>query len=81
MPFTLGKSWGFYRTMNTIICLMNLSFCQSQVNDVIYIASVDTLFSAVVEIVPLQLLAYFVAKKNGFDMDKSKNLVKSVTVE
>jgi glucosamine 6-phosphate synthetase-like amidotransferase/phosphosugar isomerase protein len=39
------------------------------------------LFSAVIEIVPLQLLAYYVARENGCDIDKPKNLAKSVTVE
>ena len=39
------------------------------------------LLSAVSEIVPLQLLAYYVARENGCDIDKPKNLAKSVTVE
>lgn len=47
----------------------------------IYIPDLDPLFQAVVEIVPLQLLAYYVAKENGCDIDKPKNLAKSVTVE
>ena len=38
-------------------------------------------FTAAAEIVPLQLLAYYVAKENGCDMDEPKNLAKSVTVE
>lgn len=41
----------------------------------------ETLFTAVVEIVSLQLLAYYVAKENSCDIDKLKNLAKSVTVE
>jgi len=53
----------------------------SQADDVIFIPKVDTLFSAVVEIVPMQMLAYYVAKENGCDIDKPKNLAKSVTVE
>lgn len=52
-----------------------------QADDVIYIPDLDPLFQAVVEIVPLQLLAYYVAKENGCDIDKPKNLAKSVTVE
>lgn len=50
-------------------------------DDMIFVPNVDTLFSAVVEIIPLQLLAYYVAKENGCDIDKPKNLAKSVTVE
>ena len=50
-------------------------------DDLLFIPKVDALFSAVIEIVPLQLLAYYVAKENGCDIDKPKNLAKSVTVE
>ncbi|MBR5730399.1 MAG: glutamine--fructose-6-phosphate transaminase (isomerizing) [Firmicutes bacterium] len=53
----------------------------SVADDFMFIPVVDPLFSAVVEIVPLQLLAYYVAKENGCDIDKPKNLAKSVTVE
>ena len=53
----------------------------AQADDVIFIPKIDTLFSAVVEIVPMQMLAYYVAKENGCDIDKPKNLAKSVTVE
>ena len=53
----------------------------SVADDLLFIPKVDSLFSAVPEIVPLQLLAYHVAKENGCDIDKPKNLAKSVTVE
>ena len=53
----------------------------SLADDVIFVPKIETIFSAVVEIVPLQLLAYYVAKENGCDIDKPKNLAKSVTVE
>ena len=53
----------------------------SLADDVIFVPKVDTLFSAMVEIIPLQLLSYYVAKENGCDIDKPKNLAKSVTVE
>lgn len=43
----------------------------------------DTLpqFTVSLQIVPLQLLSYYTAKKKGCDIDKPKNLAKSVTVE
>jgi len=43
----------------------------------------DTLpqFNVSLQIVPLQLLGYYTAKKKGCDIDKPKNLAKSVTVE
>ena len=47
----------------------------------IFIPQMETIFTAAVEIVPLQLLAYYVARENGCDIDKPKNLAKSVTVE
>lgn len=53
----------------------------SVADDFLFIPEVDPVFSAIVEIVPLQLLAYYVAKENGCDIDKPKNLAKSVTVE
>lgn len=42
---------------------------------------VHDVFWGVISVVPLQLLAYFVAKKLGRDVDKPRNLAKSVTVE
>ena len=53
----------------------------SLADDMLYIPKIDPLFSAAVEIIPLQLLAYHVARENGCDIDKPKNLAKSVTVE
>ena len=53
----------------------------SLADDVIFVPKIETIFSAAVEIIPLQLLAYYVAKENGCDIDKPKNLAKSVTVE
>ncbi len=53
----------------------------AQADDVIYIPGLDPLFQSVAEIIPLQLLAYYAAKENGCDIDKPKNLEKSVTVE
>ena len=53
----------------------------SLADDVIFVPKIETIFSVAVEIAPLQLLAYYVAKENGCDIDKPKNLAKSVTVE
>ena len=53
----------------------------SVADDLLFIPPTDALFAAAVEIIPLQLLAYHVAKENGCDIDKPKNLAKSVTVE
>lgn len=50
-------------------------------NDIIRVPRFDSIFAPILEIVPLQLLSYYVAKLNGCDIDKPKNLAKSVTVE
>lgn len=54
---------------------------EQELGVLIFVPNIDTLFSADVEIIPLQFLAYYVAKENGCDIDKPKNLAKSVTVE
>ena len=48
---------------------------------VIYVPKIDPHFVASVAIVPLQLLGYYVAVAKGLDVDKPRNLAKSVTVE
>lgn len=81
------------KTMNNIVEVkargaevLAVSFRDNQkmaslADDMIVVPRVDSLFAAMVQIVPLQLLAYYVAKENGCDIDKPKNLAKSVTVE
>ncbi len=53
----------------------------SLADDMLFLPRAESLFCPIAEIVPLQLLAYYVAKENGCDIDKPKNLAKSVTVE
>ncbi|SCG84063.1 glucosamine-fructose-6-phosphate aminotransferase (isomerizing) [Proteiniborus sp. DW1] len=54
---------------------------QKSADKVIYIPDVIDEITPVPSIVPLQLLSYYVAYKRGCDIDKPKNLAKSVTVE
>jgi len=49
--------------------------------EIIYIPKIDELFSPIVTVLPLQLLAYYIAVKRGCDVDQPRNLAKSVTVE
>jgi len=49
--------------------------------DVLYVPQAPELLLPLLEIVPLQLLAYHVALRRGVDVDNPRNLVKSVTVE
>jgi glucosamine--fructose-6-phosphate aminotransferase (isomerizing) len=48
---------------------------------VLYIPEIDPVLSSILTVVPLQLFAYYVAIEKGCDVDKPRNLAKSVTVE
>lgn len=50
-------------------------------DDVIYVPGVRDEFSPIVNVTALQLLAYYAARARGTDIDKPRNLAKSVTVE
>jgi glucosamine--fructose-6-phosphate aminotransferase (isomerizing) len=50
-------------------------------DDVIEIPAAHDLLAPILEIVPLQLLAYHIAVRRGCDVDQPRNLAKSVTVE
>ena len=51
------------------------------VKEVIFIPKIGEIFSPLLTIIPLQLLAYYMAVLKGHDVDKPRNLAKSVTVE
>ena len=48
---------------------------------VIHIPKTNTLVSPIISVIPLQLLSYYISKAKGLDVDKPRNLAKSVTVE
>jgi len=50
-------------------------------DQVIYVPDAPELLSPILEIIPLQLFAYYMTVKKGLDVDKPRNLVKSVTLE
>jgi glucosamine--fructose-6-phosphate aminotransferase (isomerizing) len=50
-------------------------------DEVIEVPSVSPLLQPIVNVVPLQLLAYFIGVRRGADVDQPRNLAKSVTVE
>jgi glucosamine--fructose-6-phosphate aminotransferase (isomerizing) len=54
---------------------------KSLAEDVFYVPDVPELLQPLVSVVPLQLLAYHAAVMRGKDVDKPRNLAKSVTVE
>jgi glucosamine--fructose-6-phosphate aminotransferase (isomerizing) len=51
------------------------------VDHVVYIPKTDRILAPVLTVIPLQLLAYHIAVARGCDVDKPRNLAKSVTVE
>lgn len=50
-------------------------------DDTIFVPDADELVGPLLSVVPLQLLSYYIGVKKGFDVDKPRNLAKSVTVE
>ena len=62
-----------------VITIVNKSLAQT--GDDIILPEVDYYLSPLVTVVVTQLLAYFAAKDKGLDVDKPRNLAKSVTVE
>ncbi len=54
---------------------------QSKADHVLYVPELPPLLSPVITVIPLQLLAYYVAVERGADVDQPRNLAKSVTVE
>ena len=54
---------------------------KKHVNDVFYVPRTLEAFSPILSVIPLQLFAYYIAVLRGCDVDKPRNLAKSVTVE
>ncbi|MFH1353013.1 MAG: glutamine--fructose-6-phosphate transaminase (isomerizing) [bacterium] len=54
---------------------------KDHVKEVLFIPDIEDIFSPLLTIIPLQFLAYYIAVLKGYDVDKPRNLAKSVTVE
>ena len=54
---------------------------KNKVDYIFYIPRVNEMLSAILAVIPLQLLAYYIAIKRGCNVDQPRNLAKSVTVE
>ena len=72
------KSRGSY--LMGLTCFGNYSI-EDTVDFAVYVPKTEPLFAASVAIIPLQLFGYFVSVAKGLDVDKPRNLAKSVTVE
>jgi glutamine---fructose-6-phosphate transaminase (isomerizing) len=53
----------------------------TKADHVLYVPDVPAMLSPIITVLPLQLLAYYIAVRRGCDVDQPRNLAKSVTVE
>jgi len=74
---------GFKKQGATVIALATEgdTIVPQLANHTVFIPETPELLSPILEIVPLQLFAYYVAAKRGLDVDRPRNLVKAVTLE
>jgi glucosamine--fructose-6-phosphate aminotransferase (isomerizing) len=49
--------------------------------EVVYVPDADWLIQPLLAVIPLQLLAYYIARGRGLNVDQPRNLAKTVTVE
>ena len=63
------------------LVITNQKLSNNSFNYVINIPETNSLISPILSVIPLQLLSYYIAKNKGLDVDKPRNLAKSVTVE
>lgn len=63
------------------LVVTNQNIDDKMFDTVIHIPETNTFISPILSVIPLQLLAYYISKEKGLDVDKPRNLAKSVTVE
>lgn len=68
------------RGAKTLI-ITNQDLDEANYTELIKIPETNPMISPILAIVPLQLFAYYITKEKGLDVDKPRNLAKSVTVE
>ena len=56
-------------------------FLEDTAEFVCYVPKIEPMFAGSLSVIPLQILSYYVSIGKGFDVDKPRNLAKSVTVE
>ncbi len=54
---------------------------KKKVDDILYLPLVEEVLWPILGVIPLQLFAYYIGVEKGFNVDKPRNLAKSVTVE
>jgi len=80
---TLGNIAGFKKQGGRVIAIATAGDQEvaKLADDTVHVPEAPELLSPILEIVPLQLFAYYMALKRGLDVDRPRNLVKSVTLE
>ena len=80
---TVSNIAGFKKQSSRVIALVSEDDKEIRkiADHSITIPQAPELLSPILEIVPLQLFAYYMAVKRGLDVDRPRNLVKSVTLE
>ena len=63
------------------LVITNQELPANNFDTIITVPDVNVLLSPILSIIPLQLLSYYISKEKGLDVDKPRNLAKSVTVE
>ena len=63
------------------LVVTNQNIDDKMFDTVIHIPETNTFISPILSVIPLQLLAYYISKEKGLDVDKPRNLAKVVTVE
>lgn len=63
------------------LCPERGGIIEQAADETIILPAVDDLFAAMAAVIPMQLFAYYCAVERGLDVDKPRNLAKSVTVE
>ena len=63
------------------IVVTNQNIDDTMFEKVIHIPTTNSFISPILSIIPLQLFSYYISKEKGLDVDKPRNLAKSVTVE
>ena len=63
------------------VCFEGCGMPDGVADEIIYLPKVDDLFAPLLAVTPMQLFAYYMSVEKGCDVDKPRNLAKSVTVE
>lgn len=63
------------------VCFEGTHLPDDIADEVVYLPRTDDLFAPILAVTPMQLFAYYMAVNKGCDVDKPRNLAKSVTVE